>query len=78
MPKSTKFYCPCCGSQNTRVTNTEPTEGSIGETTERWLSSTIECMECPNPIYIRVEVALDSKFEQYPPVGESEPATAVI
>ena len=71
-PTPSKFYCPCCGKQDTRVVESEKAEGSIGDKQlEPWTRSWIECMNCPEPISIMVETVDPSgtKFEQFKQEG---------
>jgi len=52
------YFCPCCGSNNTRVASVkqmvDPDDAS-----STWKSVSIWCDNCSDPIHIEVEVSND-------------------
>ncbi len=58
MPSSPpKYFCPCCGSNQTRVAGIDQVTGSIGDDPiDPWSRIHLECMNCSDPIVIAVEV----------------------
>jgi len=51
-----RYYCPCCGSKDTRVVEIDLIEGTIGDDPVPWHMVHLECTGCADPLAFTVSV----------------------
>ncbi len=61
-----KYYCPCCGSDNTKVAGIEKNKYDDPTIEDTTLVS-IWCYNCPESIFASVEV--HASYEPHPDIG---------
>ncbi len=64
--KKRKFRCPICGSDNTKVVQTEKIEGYIGDEYLTLARFNCECQSCVGMLWFAVEIPWEvaEKYEQ--------------
>ena len=58
MDTERRYFCPCCGSDNTSIASIDKVV-DVDDASSTWKSVSIWCHNCPEPIHIAVEVSND-------------------